>query len=128
MANDWYSEDDLKIQPGSESVLKTYINTAIDAEGGEVRRNFCGVCGSPVYITSARFPNVVAVTRGTNDGPHGREHAAQTEIGWQGENISDSSSGGDGKGSWKPQLEVYTNRRMTYLSKVEDSTTFEGMS
>jgi hypothetical protein len=73
---------------------RVYID---DGDSGQpVRRHFCGVCGSPVVSTTALMPGKVVVKAGTLDSKEGLQ----------------------------PQIEIYTDRAVTWLAPVAGTKRF----
>ena len=124
LTNDWYPVAALSVRATPESSLKTYADQGLDLPKGQLLRHFCGKCGSPLYIKHDQFPEFVIVMRGTNDGAEGREHAVSEEEGWEGDQVFR-----DGQNSaWKPTEEYFNQRRMGWVTAIDDSKTFVGMT
>ena len=117
-ANDWYDREDLHIEAHPPSAIKKHVAVTNDVTG-EVRRHFCGECGSPLYVDAQKFPQHIAVSRGTNDGKHSRDHALNAGEGWEGEVTAEKGGAETGDHVWKPKLELYCNRRMTWLPEID---------
>ncbi|MCJ1324418.1 hypothetical protein MMC10_001080 [Thelotrema lepadinum] len=126
MANDWYNREDFHVEADPPSAIKAYVAVTRDTTG-EIRRHFCGQCGSPLYITTEKNPDFVTVPRGTNDGKHGRDHALNAGNGWEGEVIAGQPGAESGDQIWKPEIEIYCSRRMGSLPKIEGAKTLKGM-
>ena len=101
-ANDWHALSDLTINSGS-STLKTYIDDSLNSTGN-IQRQFCGKCGSPMFIQSPKYPGFLTVTSGTR-------------------NELDEM-----KKNWTPKQQYFCNRRMEWLPEVEGSETFDAMT
>jgi len=98
MANSMYKSSQLKIIAG-EPNLKTYDDRKA-ASSATRHRQFCSVCGSPLFTTNPNLENVVIVTSGSLD---------------------------DGWKEWRPQAEIYCMRRAEWLPKVEGMAMLEKM-
>lgn len=124
LTNDWYPAEALEVEATPQSNLKTYADKGLDLNKGQLLRHFCGNCGSPLYTKHEDFPDFVIVTRGTNDGTQGREHAASAEQGWEGDLVSPDGH----RQAWKPTEEYFTKRRMDWVPSIDGSKTFTGMT
>jgi hypothetical protein len=80
----------VKVKQGVEA-LKAYQDSNLES-GGTISRAFCNQCGSPLFMTNPKYPNIVTVTIGTIDG---------------------------GVENWAPQVEYYCKRRLSWIPEIE---------
>ncbi len=74
--------------------IRTYDDRSTDG-GASAKRSFCANCGSPLFFLTETWPHAMIVTTGTLD-----------------------ERGG---GSWKPKLEYYCKRRLSWLPVLEET-------
>ncbi|PYH87694.1 hypothetical protein BO71DRAFT_404455 [Aspergillus ellipticus CBS 707.79] len=96
MANSFLNASQFKILTGA-ALIQSYLDSGTDS-GGTISRNFCRVCGSPLFATHVLHKEFLAVMSGTMDG-------ARAE-------------------AWRPENELFCRRRRRFLAPVEGTRVF----